>query len=653
MKKNTHLFYSQLAITIITCAFLVIPVIQSIIAGITTNYIVGIKSGLTFRWIVEVWQLYSDTIFRSISIGIACLAVTLIAGVPAAYFMVKKKSRLTRLMEEFLVIPLAIPGLAIALAILISYGQNTAFRMSWSIILVGHVIFTLPFMIRSVIAIMSSIKINELEEGAASLGAGFWNCFFDVVIPNAMPGILAGSLMVFTLSVGEFNLTWMLHTPLTKTLPVGLADSYASMRLEIGSAYTIVFFFMIIPLLMAMQWIAKPRAAAEPIPEKEQGIMKINRHQSTGDVQELKPGENTMNKKEKTGTAIRLTNCAKTFTNGTRALESTDLMVEAGQTIVILGPSGCGKTTTLRIIAGLEETDKGGQVFFGDEDVTDIPIEKRNVGMVFQNYALFPNMDVAKNIAYGLKIRGDSKEKMDRRVDEMLAMMQIEELRHRNINQLSGGQRQRVALARAIAVRPRVLLLDEPLTALDAQLRDSLRIEIDLLLKSIGITAVYVTHDQAEAMALGDKIVVMEKGRIAMIGTPRDVYFKPANRFVAEFIGTINTLKAKVENGNLNFQGGTIPIADIPDLNIKNQSSVELYFRPEHAVVAKTGQGHFKARVISSFFMGDRTRLIVNGETAEPLKIEALGRQSFEKGQTVDICLDLDSLFTLIPTKTE
>jgi len=561
--------------------------------------------------------------------------------------MVKKKSRLTRLMEEFLVVPLAIPGLAIALAILISYGQNTAFRKSWLIILVGHVIFTLPFMIRSVIAIMSSIKMNELEEGATSLGAGFWDCFFDVVIPNAIPGILAGSLMVFTLSVGEFNLTWMLHTPLTKTLPVGLADSYASMRLEIGSAYTIVFFFMIIPLLMAMQWIAKPRAVAEiPIAETEQEAIKINHHQSTEDEQQKKAG-NVMKKKERAGTAIRLSNCAKTFADGTRALEPTDLVVEAGQTIVILGPSGCGKTTTLRIIAGLEDPDKHGRVFFGDDDVTDIPIEKRNVGMVFQSYALFPNMDVAKNIAYGLKIRGDSTQKMNRRVDEMLAMMQIEELRHRRIDQLSGGQRQRVALARAIAVRPRVLLLDEPLTALDAKLRDSLRIEIDLLLKSIGITAVYVTHDQSEAMALGDKIVVMEKGRIAMIGTPREVYFKPANRFVAEFIGTVNTLKAKIEDKKLIFPGGSIPIVDIPALEVERTSGIEIYFRPEHAMVAKTGQGHLKATVLSSFFMGDRTRLIVNGETDEPLKVEALGRQSFDKGQTVDIHLDLHSLFTL------
>jgi ABC-type Fe3+/spermidine/putrescine transport system ATPase subunit/ABC-type spermidine/putrescine transport system permease subunit II len=647
MQKRAHLFYGQLGLTLLTCAFLVVPVIQSVLAGITVNYFTGIKSGLTLRWLGEVWQLYSDTIFRSIYIALVCLTVDLIAGVPAAYVMVKKQSRLTRIIEEFLVVPLAIPGLAIALAILISYGQWTTFRSSWSIILVGHVIFTLPFMIRSVIAVMSSFNMHELEEGAASLGAGFWNRFFRIVVPNAMPGIVAGALMVFTLSIGEFNLTWMLHTPLIKTLPVGLADSYASMRLEIGSAYTIAFFFMIIPLLVAMQAIAKPRKFQTLEKEKmKQPAMQKFPQQQSNVIQEHATGR-TWENHVQTGTSVRIANCAKTFPDGTRALESTDLSVEAGQTVVILGPSGCGKTTTLRIIAGLETPDNGGKVFFGEEDVTDIPIEKRNVGMVFQSYALFPNMDVAGNIAYGLKVRGDDPQKRRTRVDQMLTMMQIEELKHKRIEQLSGGQKQRVALARAIAVRPRLLLLDEPLTALDAKLRDSLRIEIDLLLRSIGITAVYVTHDQAEAMALGDKIIVMQQGRIAQEGTPREVYFKPANRFVAEFVGTLNCLQARVQDNCLKFTEGYIPLSEIPELDLTAKDTVNVYFRPEHAVLQKPGEGHFSAIVVNSFFMGDRTRLILDGSDLNPLKVEAPGRQSFRAGESVGIQLEPQSLFTL------
>ncbi len=231
---------------------------------------------------------------------------------------------------------------------------------------------------------------------------------------------------------------------------------------------------------------------------------------------------------------------------------------------MLLGPSGCGKTTTLRIIAGLESPDRGGQVLFDGVDVTPVPIEKRNVGMVFQSYALFPNMSVADNIEYGLKVRGMPAAQRTARVREMLAMMHIEPLAQRRIDQLSGGQRQRVALARAIATRPRVLLLDEPLTALDAKLRDSLRLEIDRLLRSLNITTVYVTHDQAEAMALGDRIAVMEHGRIAQIGSPQDIYCAPASAFVADFIGTMNRISGKAEGNALRFAGGSVPLG--PDV---------------------------------------------------------------------------------------
>ena len=384
MKKKTKLFYIQLILTLLVCAFLIVPVVQSVTAGLTTNYIVGLKSGLTLQWFVKVWELYRDTIFRSIMIGLVCLGCTLVLGVPAAYTMVKRQNRFTRVFEELLVTPLAVPGLATALALIISYGGFTHFRRSWVFILVGHVIFTLPFMVRSVIAVMSSINLNQFEEGAASLGAGFWNRFFHIAIPNSMPGILAGSLMVFTLSIGEFNLTWMLHTPQTKTLPVGLADSYASMRLEIGSAYTIVFFLMIIPLLVAMQWVAKPRSK-KVIPEKNGPLQNQSLESDKKMIASPAPEKSKEEKRPISGTSLRLESCSKTFADGTQALTPFNLTVDAGETVVILGPSGCGKTTMLRIIAGLESPDPRGKVFFGEEDVTDVPIEKRNVGMVFQS----------------------------------------------------------------------------------------------------------------------------------------------------------------------------------------------------------------------------------------------------------------------------
>lgn len=257
--RKKQIFVLQLLFTLLVCSFLIIPVFLSVLAGITQNFFVGIKSGLTTRWVLEVLELYSGTIYLSLIIAIACLIATLVIGIPAAYVLARIGGRISRFVEETIVLPVAVPGLAIALALIIIYGGFRDFRSSWYFILVGHILFTLPFMVRSVLAVLSSTNFKELEEGAASLGASFWTRFLTIVLPNSKPGILAGSLMVFTLSIGEFNLTWMLHTPMTKTLPVGLADSYASMRLEVASAYTLIFFIMIIPLLLGMQLLSRKK----------------------------------------------------------------------------------------------------------------------------------------------------------------------------------------------------------------------------------------------------------------------------------------------------------------------------------------------------------------------------------------------------------
>jgi putative spermidine/putrescine transport system permease protein len=256
MSSRRAFFLAQLAFTILVAAFLIVPAVQSMLAGVTVNYFRGVRSGLTLSWMAEVWSLYAGTIALSFQIAFGTLACTLVIGVPAAYALHVRADRLSRVVEEVITLPLAIPGLATALGLLLAYGTFGDFRRSWLFILAGHVVFTLPFMVRSVMAVFAAIDVATLDESAASLGASPARRFIDVIVPNAKPGILAGSLMVVTLSLGEFNLTWMLHTPLTKTLPVGLADAYASMRLEIASAYTLIFFIMIIPLLIAMQMLS-------------------------------------------------------------------------------------------------------------------------------------------------------------------------------------------------------------------------------------------------------------------------------------------------------------------------------------------------------------------------------------------------------------
>lgn len=253
--SRAWLVCGQWAVTLLLCAFLIVPIVMSVLAGLTVNYFQGVASGLTLRWLVEVWTQYHASVFLSLEVAAATLAVTLVTGVPAGYALARSRTRFSRVVEELLVLPIALPGLASALALLVVYGGFTMFRMSVAFIVVGHVVFTLPFMVRAVAAVCAASDLRTLEEGAASLGASFFQRFFTIVLPNARPGIVAGALAVLTLSIGEFNLTWMLHTPETKTLPVGLADTYASLRIEVGSAYTILFFIMTMPLLVAMQWL--------------------------------------------------------------------------------------------------------------------------------------------------------------------------------------------------------------------------------------------------------------------------------------------------------------------------------------------------------------------------------------------------------------
>jgi putative spermidine/putrescine transport system ATP-binding protein len=335
------------------------------------------------------------------------------------------------------------------------------------------------------------------------------------------------------------------------------------------------------------------------------------------------------------GAAVSVEGCAKTFADGTRALEPVTLAVSQGETVVLLGPSGCGKTTLLRIIAGLEKPDVGGHVVFNDIDVTGIPIEQRNVGMVFQSYALFPNMNVADNIGYGLRVRGVDRNERRARIAELMTLTGIEGLEHRRVDQLSGGQRQRVALARAVAVRPSVLLLDEPLTALDAALRDRLRLELDRLLRTLGITTIYVTHDQAEAMALADRVVVMRKGGIAQIGSPRDIYFAPASRFVAEFVGAANIVEAKVADGMLTLPGGYLRVA-----NDTVAGPVVAMIRPESIAVVAPESATLSGRIDRVSFVGDRQRLTVSEASERLLLIDVPNTFVVKIGERVGLAVN-------------
>jgi putative spermidine/putrescine transport system ATP-binding protein len=325
------------------------------------------------------------------------------------------------------------------------------------------------------------------------------------------------------------------------------------------------------------------------------------------------------------GAAVTTRQLSKSF-NGSTVLHPTDLHVPAGEILVLLGPSGCGKTTLLRLIAGLETPDGADMIRFEGGDVSNVPIEKRNVGMVFQSYALFPNMTVAENVAYGLKVRKVPRAEREAETRRLLALVGLEDYAGRRIAAVSGGQRQRTALARALAIKPRVLLLDEPLAALDAVLRERLRVEIGLLLREFGITAIYVTHDQAEAMAIGDRIAVMQRGRIAQIDKPQVIYHRPANDFVADFVGTMNRITGPVRDGVLSIDRETT-----------------LCFRPEAARLGE-GAGAINSRVIASTFFGATQRLVVEVTAGQTVQIDLPSSLAFSPGQIVAFDIDPQAL---------
>jgi multiple sugar transport system ATP-binding protein len=281
--------------------------------------------------------------------------------------------------------------------------------------------------------------------------------------------------------------------------------------------------------------------------------------------------------------AIQLQTLVKTFPNGVRAVDGVDLTIRDGEFMVLVGPSGCGKTTLLRCIAGLEDVTEGA-ILIGDRDVTDVAPKNRDIAMVFQNYALYPHMSVRRNLAYGLKVRGTPRREIAQRIAETARLLGLEELMDRRPLALSGGQRQRVAMGRAIARRPRVYLMDEPLSNLDAKLRVRVRADLARLHSQLGVTTVYVTHDQVEAMTLGQRAAVMNAGQVQQVDTPQGLYWSPVNLFVAAFIGSpsMNLVEATVADGVLRFADFSLPLAELGPAAAKLPERVIFGVRPEH-----------------------------------------------------------------------
>ncbi len=320
------------------------------------------------------------------------------------------------------------------------------------------------------------------------------------------------------------------------------------------------------------------------------------------------------------------------------AVQDTTLDIEAGTFVTLLGPSGCGKTTTLRMIAGFESPDEG-EIYLGGEPINHLTPNKRDTAMVFQSYALLPHYNVFDNVAYGLKIRKIPKDQIQERVLNILKLVEMDGMESRMTNQLSGGQQQRVALARALVLEPGVLLFDEPLSNLDAKLRVSMRTEIRKIQQKVGITAIYVTHDQSEAMSISDKIIIMSKGKVEQIGTPREIYYHPNSRFVADFIGEAKVLSAEGEKAQIQVAGEHLEVNNFG--KAKAGETAALVIRPEAAALAE--KGYLEATVMLSTFMGSYQyyQVMVGNMEIQITDYNPVNRRIYEVGEKA--FLDFDS----------
>jgi putative spermidine/putrescine transport system ATP-binding protein len=316
--------------------------------------------------------------------------------------------------------------------------------------------------------------------------------------------------------------------------------------------------------------------------------------------------------------SIRLEAVSKSFAGGIKAVERVSLDVRAGEFFALLGPSGCGKTTTLRLIAGFETPDEG-RIVVGGRDVTEMPVHRRDMGMIFQSYALFPHRTVAENVAFGLRMRRMPRHEIDKRVPAALARVALSGLEQRRPAQLSGGQQQRVALARAIVIEPPVLLLDEPLGALDRRLRQQMQFELKQLQKELGVTLVFVTHDQEEALALSDRIAVMNAGRIEQVGAPAAIYERPRTRFVADFVGEINILEGTWSAGRLlGADGRAVPAPTAAG----RVGAGAIAVRAERTAMTAPEAGLMAGRITSANFLGGQTLYRIAAESGASILVK-------------------------------
>jgi molybdopterin-binding protein len=585
---------------------------------------------------VILWQTLLDeevrgSILLTFQASLIATMVAFLCGTPLAYLLARTDFPGKRLVEGIIDVPVVVPHSAAGIALLMVFGRRTLLGRGFGLLDLKFV-SAAPGIVIAMLFVSLSFLVNAAREGfeavdrrlehvARTLGASPWQAFRRVAFPLAWRAILSGMILMWARGLSEFGAVVILaYHPMVA--PVLLYERFESFGLNYARPVAALMILICLGTFVALR-------AAHPKEKTGRGITQINTDKNHNEkIHEIRvyPCPQKIQ-----STHVQVQNLHVDLDEF--HLRDIDLDIAPGETFVILGPTGAGKTVLLETVAGLYQPDSG-RIHIGGEDVTAAPPERRGVGFVYQDYALFPHLDVARNIAFGLRLQkdlgglGNSRGLIKQRVVEISKLLDIDHLLHRRPDTLSGGEQQRVALARALVVEPRLLLLDEPLSALDPETREDLQREIARLHREMGTTTIHVTHDFEEAVALGDRIAVVHEGRIVQVGAPEDIFRRPNSEFVARFVGVRNVFHGHIlpkANGHQVLKLDGVEIAVLTEL----EGDVHASLRPEDIVLSQEPL-HSSARNV---FRGHITEIV-------------------DRGTLIYVTVDVPPAFTCVITRT-
>jgi spermidine/putrescine ABC transporter ATP-binding subunit len=604
------------AVTAFSLLFLVLPMLALIPMSFSSQHWLSFPpSGFSLQWYRGFLgdRDWMESVVTSFKVAVLATALACALGTPAGVVLARRRFHGKDLVYSVILSPLIVPVMIIAIS---SYLLFASLRLVGSIsaLAVSHAILGVPYVVINVMAVTRTLDA-QLEQAARSLGATAWQTFWRITAQLIRAGILVGALFAFITSLDEAVVALFLSGTSAVTLPRMMWDAIT--QDELNPTVTAIASLQIGMAVIAMGGVQILRS---------QQVRRMGRPREEGAGPDDQAAFLYPTAASGPGTGLRLLDLTKRF-GPVVAVDRVSLEVHPGEFLTLLGPSGSGKTTILNMVAGFE-APTGGEILLGGRPVTTVPPNQRDLGMVFQNYALFPHLTVFENIAFPLRVRRMPEAQLVPRVENALRLVRLEGYGARHPKQLSGGQQQRVALARALVFNPRVLLMDEPLAALDKNLRESMQIELRRLHDRLHITVLFVTHDQAEAMTMSDRIAVVNRGRIEQVGTAAELYETPANAFIAAFVGESNFLEGTVASVNgreaiLQTSGGLRLTVDADGVDVGDHCRVVI--RPEALSVGPDSMGRANAvpaLVEDVIYLGDAIKLVARVNASDVLVIK-------------------------------